>query len=114
MTNLPKNSDQIYNNKQAVNSLRFMPGQNQKQQIEEVDDLEDVEYVISEGLESKITKIGASLESITNTLQIMHSRIENNEKLLDGIVGYFSEKYGEDMEEELYLQINGNEDITYN
>lgn len=111
MTNLPKNVDHIYNNKQAVDNLRFGYDASKRGQADQIpytgeDDLEDVEYKIKDSLQNKITKITSSMEAISNTLMIMNARVENNEKLVDGVVDYFSEKYGVNMEEEIFREVN--------
>ena len=62
---------------------------------------QNVKYVLSDELSTKLDKINSNLEVISKTVQILAQRITNNEKAITGVVEYLSQKYSTNFEQEM-------------
>ena len=54
---------------------------------------ERVKYILSEDLGNKLDKINSNLDMIDKSVQVLTQRIVNNEKAIDGVIEYLSQKY---------------------
>jgi centriolar protein POC1 len=100
VTNINRaNGKTIYNQKPETNRT-------QGSTLKKIQDGLEVKYVLSEDLNQKLLQINTNLEMISRTINVMGQRIGNNEKALEGVIEYLSEKHNADIFQQLENNFN--------